>query len=419
MNSKQIIDFIKQPNKLQKPEAEELQRVLDEYPYSGIVHALYLKALKNQNNYLYPKQLKRTAIAVPDRKQLYYWAEGQQEAPEREVPRIIFKVQSEVAQPQPRVHEREKPAPTSPQYEPVPVQQAPIAKTEQPPAIPPKAVEIPEAKPTSVADINLDHLPPSVRETILRARRVHELYGKKYDTKPTPEEAPEVQSSHEISSPQEQPEAQPAEVVDVVPLPTVHQVPEQEKVERAPTVREQEQPKALHQEQQVEEEHTTAEPKEMADNAEQAPQADEMGATKLSFTDWLSGGSLHTPAETATPNAKQQTHEPQIEEEQPSTEKVQQLYAQFMEKKAKPSSTPADKDPIDTASLGTSDYAQYITETLAQVYVKQKLFDRAIHAYEILRLKYPEKSSFFAARITEIKHLRNENNSRWLCYSPS
>ena len=49
---------------------------------------------------------------------------------------------------------------------------------------------------------------------------------------------------------------------------------------------------------------------------------------------------------------------------------------------------------------------ELITETLAKVFVKQKKYDRAIKAYEILRLKYPEKNSFFANQIKVIKDLQ-------------
>jgi hypothetical protein len=40
---------------------------------------------------------------------------------------------------------------------------------------------------------------------------------------------------------------------------------------------------------------------------------------------------------------------------------------------------------------------------LAEIYLKQALWDKAINAYEVLSLKYPEKSGFFADRIKEIK----------------
>ncbi len=52
--------------------------------------------------------------------------------------------------------------------------------------------------------------------------------------------------------------------------------------------------------------------------------------------------------------------------------------------------------------------ASLMTETLARLYVKQKKYAKAIQAYEILMLKYPEKNRYFAARIDEIKHLSND-----------
>lgn len=44
-----------------------------------------------------------------------------------------------------------------------------------------------------------------------------------------------------------------------------------------------------------------------------------------------------------------------------------------------------------------------MTETLAQLYVNQKKYNKALKAYKILTLKYPEKSSFFAEKIHLIK----------------
>ena len=60
--------------------------------------------------------------------------------------------------------------------------------------------------------------------------------------------------------------------------------------------------------------------------------------------------------------------------------------------------------------LNASDNSYLMTETLARVYLEQKKYQKAIQAYEILILKYPEKSSFFADRITDIKILQHNNN---------
>ena len=51
----------------------------------------------------------------------------------------------------------------------------------------------------------------------------------------------------------------------------------------------------------------------------------------------------------------------------------------------------------------------YMTETLAKVYVKQEKYKEAMKAYKILSLKYPEKISLFANQIKDLKkRLKNE-----------
>ena len=52
----------------------------------------------------------------------------------------------------------------------------------------------------------------------------------------------------------------------------------------------------------------------------------------------------------------------------------------------------------------TEDNDYLTTETLAKIYVDQGHYKRAIQAYEILCLKYPKKSGFFANQIKKIKN---------------
>ena len=70
------------------------------------------------------------------------------------------------------------------------------------------------------------------------------------------------------------------------------------------------------------------------------------------------------------------------------------------------------KNNEDLSEKSWSPNDELMTETLAKVFVKQKKYRKAIEAYQILGLKYPEKNSLFANQIKEIKKLKKQKNSR-------
>ncbi len=63
----------------------------------------------------------------------------------------------------------------------------------------------------------------------------------------------------------------------------------------------------------------------------------------------------------------------------------------------------------DVEEKSTSESDEMITETLANIYFQQKKYEKALHAYQKLSLKYPEKSIYFASRIKEIENLTHNN----------
>ena len=66
------------------------------------------------------------------------------------------------------------------------------------------------------------------------------------------------------------------------------------------------------------------------------------------------------------------------------------------------------KDDVDfIVKEKSNDISHLMTETLAQLYVEQKLYTKAIQAYKILQEKHPEKTEEFEERIEEIKKSRN------------
>ena len=126
---------------------------------------------------------------------------------------------------------------------------------------------------------------------------------------------------------------------------------------------------------------------------------------KHSFQEWLQLSKI-TPIsrdETITNDGKTA----QIEAEK---NKKLALIDKFIE--VNPKIPPISKEAIskDFTSTSSEDESYLMTETLAKVYLEQKKYQKAIQAYEILILKYPEKSSFFADRILDIQNLQQNNN---------
>ncbi|MBW8326547.1 MAG: hypothetical protein K0M50_17415 [Prolixibacteraceae bacterium] len=63
--------------------------------------------------------------------------------------------------------------------------------------------------------------------------------------------------------------------------------------------------------------------------------------------------------------------------------------------------------PMENPKTKDEDNDDFVTETLASIYAQQGYHKKAIHIFEKLSLKYPEKSTYFAGHIEKIKNLMN------------
>ena len=384
MNSKDWYRGLEHPESLGAVEAAWLKQAVEEYPYSAPLHALYARALKNEGHYLAPQALRRAAAVAPDRRALMTWMEG------FSVPTAVAEVATPPAPhpaiPAPSPIGADPEAPKVPELPKVPHMlspEAPYSATKVVPEPQTESVVKPEA---SSAASDLSHLPEKVREAILRARSLSaKLHGSTTPSVP----APAVERQESVASTQQN--SAPITFAAVPEPPVDAQAPEA-------TVP------------QVSLDRDDAATPEGAANSALSP-----------FARWLAeqaGGAPQTePAEAQElEEALQETAHAPLESDgvvsAPTVPKpmADALIDKFLEREApvRPAAVPgrgsevrAPMPDLSASSLGGDPV--FMTETLAQVYVQQGAFDKAVQAYEILRLKYPDKSAIFASLILEIR----------------
>lgn len=125
-----------------------------------------------------------------------------------------------------------------------------------------------------------------------------------------------------------------------------------------------------------------------------------------SFMEWLQLSSTPRPIsrkKAAIPSAIKKNKQSAIENKL-------KLIDRFIENN--PKIPPAGDNAQNKGNLAKEvvvEKSELMTETLARVYLEQKKYKKAIQAYKILSLKYPEKSGFFADQIKAVKKLKDNN----------
>lgn len=159
----------------------------------------------------------------------------------------------------------------------------------------------------------------------------------------------------------------------------------------------------------------TTETEALAEKLDMGKPLEFSSAERHSFQEWLQL-SKFKPIDRENEPAPEINQDTETSEDSSETDlekqKKNDLIDRFIETSPKipPVKTDAPVTPSMIVEPSMADNTFLMTETLARVYLEQKKYRKAIQAYEILILKYPEKSVFFADRISDIKIIQQNNN---------
>ena len=133
---------------------------------------------------------------------------------------------------------------------------------------------------------------------------------------------------------------------------------------------------------------------------------------KHSFSVWLQLASSKKIERNQGQAVKNESQEEEVDfplEKEVIKKKKFELIDRFIENNPKIAPASSTTKRINIKESIKLDKNELMTETLAKVYLEQKKYKKAIQAYKILSLKYPEKSGFFADRIKAVEKIQQEN----------
>lgn len=414
------------------PASADLAELVEKYPYAAILHFIYLRSLQEEDSYKFPAQLHRTAISTMNRQALLDWAEA---------PLIPIEVQAAAwqqkqSEPKESVQSTPEKSEVAPKTSAQPLESTILDSVKLPkeplqlekqkeasgvavlraqdpiPEIPKveAAEKVPvstqaKSKPaaqTKLSDINLDALPPAVRAQVLRSRAIQVQLGKTSKAKSDIVEVKPLSQPNPLPDSQALPEDGnvPVQVVEnevLTPLAEVKKVPLIEPLKSAS--------KTPSQEVKAKEQFTEITPpkknktrkakvsqEKKSKRLEASPPTSVIDPTISPFANFLIGLQSTGPKEAmqAVP----------LSERDPAMERA--ILEQFLQ--VNPKIKPVRDAPMgENLALRTPNVSGLVTETLANHYYDQGMTEKAIQAYEILKLKVPEKSAIFAARILQMR----------------
>ena len=330
---------------------KKLGDLVDKYPYAPIFHFLYLRGLQEEDSYKFPSQLNRSSVSTMNRSALLDWAE---------TPLIPIEIQIAAIEDSNQEKPLEVPQvqTSNKDYKENQDKEKPKVSRIKTKTVQTKSPSIKSSE--KIVDLSL--LPEKVREQILRSRAIKAKYG-----------------SVEDSSVNEQRKS------GLLKIPS--QLTSEKEIDLGSD-------ETNFQDSRIKKKSKIV--KDLKIKKSPSKKHSEKYLNELSpFARFLNDLELEGNKENSSINEIRDIN------------KERAILEQFIELNPK-ISAPSNMEKSEDLTLKTPNVSGLVTETLANHYFEQGAFLKAIQAYEILKLKVPQKSSIFAARITEMRNLQSE-----------
>lgn len=370
MLQQQFIDIIRKPESMTVNQMAELEILVKEYPFFETAHLLYTKALHQNNSINYSKQLRKTAIVANSRVILYHLIH------QKEVIELTETVQHVVNTPTELKKEDKIPETTleeKPVVNPITVTNSDI-----------KVIYVNTVPSVNVDEKNKTKTFPSV------------------EPEKDQEENTPLNNTDKIESKVDELVNNELDIIKTIENAT--EAPEEEKVDVN-----------FQKELEVEISKGIVQSYVETDIIKTPELEKEDVKEPVSFSDWLNkvkkeSGTIQT--ETSAPLSQKEKEKSEIKEKQASEkEKTKEIdqKRQIIDKiiEADPGRIKLGNTKFFTPSADAKqsllENEHLVTETLAKIYAMQGNISKAIRAYEILSLKFPQKSVYFASLIEKLK----------------
>ncbi len=368
MKLEQFVQLVKEPNLLNEQHIAELEQIIRTYPYFQSAQLLYAKALNNTNHIQYHQVLKKAAIIAGDRRVLYH---------------LIHKKEIVAA-----TEETDKSSIVTTIYNSQEKKQAVDVEKEK------QEADEQEQK-ILQAIVELSHFnfsSPKMSELIFEPVSPESQEVKEHD-----EQSLSREEVKKMVIPGPDYTKNETNIDEVVATQVVTAFVEKEVLK----VTEVEKPKAAE---------------------ESSKEGGEEIEKSRSFQDWLRNCRtekqpepdnsqkkeelIAKPTKDTTEKPKEKQGEEAVLAPRKQTTTKSRIIDEVIKKEPRISPINPDKQfysAVSTAKNSILEDEGLVTETLAKIYAAQGNYNKAIRAYEILCLKFPEKSVYFASLMNEIK----------------